>query len=137
MRKLVVLFIALIGFQCQAELIVRDAIIRLLPPGVPNTSVYFEIQNTGQNSEVLVSASSDIAQRIEMHNHIMSGDSMRMEQIHAVEIAAGETLVFEPMGKHLMVFGLHQPLAEGHTVTVKLHTRSGLTVSVPAEVSRP
>jgi len=63
----------------------------------------------------LVSASSDAADRVELHTMEMDGDMMKMRQADGFDIAAGETFILEPGGPHLMLFGVDAGLESGDT----------------------
>ena len=48
--------------------------------------------NTGDVPDRLVSASSGIAERVELHTHIMDGDVMRMREVEGgIPLPPGET----------------------------------------------
>ena len=139
MLRWITLFCATIVFHGHAQVLVEHATLRLLPPGVPNTAAYFELHNTGEQSEVIVSAavSPEIAQSAEIHSHIMDGESMRMEHVDELSVAPGETIKFMPGGLHLMVFGLQKPLSEGQIVQFELTTKADQKIVFDAKVSRP
>jgi copper(I)-binding protein len=137
MLRLFVLLCSLMSSVLYADVTVSNATVRLLPPGVPNTAAYFSIQNQTQISQVLIGASADFATKAEIHNHIMAGEVMRMEQQSEVVIQPGETVNFSPGGLHIMLFGLKQPLSEGQFVTFNLHTQQGETIAITANVARP
>lgn len=139
MLRWITLFCASVVFHSHADLLVEQASLRLLPPGVPNTAAYFELHNSGEQAEVIVSAavSPDIARSVEIHNHIMDGESMRMERVDELSVAPGETIKFMPGGLHLMVFGLQKPLSEGQVVQFELTTKADQKVVFDAKVSRP
>lgn len=63
----------------------------------------------------LVSASSEAAERVEIHTMTMEDDMMRMRQVDGIDVAAGETFVLEPGGPHLMLFGFDTSLRAGDT----------------------
>ena len=69
-----------LSLSAQAEVTISNASVRLLPPGVPNTSAYFTINNTSQQDVYLVGAKSEIAGLIELHNHVMEGEVMKMQK---------------------------------------------------------
>ncbi len=124
-------------FYVRAELTISHGTVRLLPPGVPNTSAYFTIENNGDEDRYLVSAYSKIAKTVELHNHVINGESMRMEKQQSVKIPAGESVQFSPGGLHLMIFSLLEPLKEGQKVTLSLTTKQGSTISFDATVVMP
>lgn len=131
------IFLLLFGFNAFARIEIDDAVIRLLPPGSPNTSAYFRIKNTGDADRSIVAASSSIADTVELHKHVMSGDMMRMEKQQAVLLSAGQTVTFEPGGLHLMFFGLHKPLQEEQQVDIQLKMQDGELVTFSALATEP
>lgn len=135
--NLLMLLSSLLSTSVWANIVVSDASVRLLPPGVPNTSGYFTIMNKSDSSRTLVGASTDIAKTVELHTHIMEGEMMKMTQIPEVTIAAGETLQFSPGGHHLMMFGLKGPLKEEQLVVIELLMKNGEKVKYEATVQRP
>lgn len=137
MFRLFVLLCSLVTGVIYAEVIVTDATVRLLPPGVPNTAAYFSIQNSSDTTQILIGASADFATKAEIHNHIMVNDMMRMEQQSEVVIKSGQTVQFAPGGLHIMLFGLKQPLSEGESVAISLQTKDGESIIISAKVARP
>ncbi|WP_133469755.1 copper chaperone PCu(A)C [Paraglaciecola marina] len=133
-------FTVLLGiscFWCQAELVVSDATVRLLPPGVPNTSAYLSIENLSNKAEIIVAASSNIANKAELHNHVLVNDMMSMQQQDSIIIEPGQTVYFKPGGLHIMLFGLKQTLVENQEVSLKLITQDGDAIDFKATVARP
>lgn len=137
MGRLFVFFFTIVSFSSFASLVVSDATVRLLPAGVPNTAAYFTIENTGETDQILVNASGDLAETLELHNHVMHGDVMRMEKQEAITVPAGQTVSFAPGGLHVMLFSLTSPLKENQTVTFQLITETGETIPVNAKVVMP
>ena len=137
MRRITIFLLALCSFLTQAEIVISDGSIRLLPPGTPNTSAYFQIENKGSKDVFLVGASSEISDTLELHNHIMKGEVMKMVQQEQVRIPAGESVSFEPGGLHVMVFGLKAPLSEKQKVTINLLTQDGASHSFEATAKMP
>jgi copper(I)-binding protein len=121
----------------QAELLVTQATVRLLPPGVPNTSAYFTIENNSDSPVILTGAVANFVNKAEIHNHVHENDMMKMQHQSEVEIAAGQTLSFAPGGLHIMLFGLKQSLQDKQVLELSLQTKSGKTVSFKAIVKPP
>jgi copper(I)-binding protein len=137
MLRLIVLLFSLVTGVLYADVIVTDATVRLLPPGVPNTAAYFSIQNTSDTSQTLVGASADFVTKAEIHNHIMKDGMMSMQHQPEVVIQPGETIQFAPGGLHIMLFGLKQSLHEGQSVEISLQIKEGESISISANVARP
>lgn len=74
---------------------------------------YLSIENTGDEPDKLLSIETDFP-RTMLHNTVMDGDVAKMEHLMSVSIAPGETVLFEPGGKHVMFMGLNgDPLEVG------------------------
>lgn len=92
---------------------------------------YFIAENQGE-AVSLVSASSPSAATVELHTHSMADGVMQMRKVDAVDLPEDGSVVFEPGGFHLMMFGFTR--AEGQTetpVTVELSTGEQLVVTLP------
>ncbi|MGS2722035.1 copper chaperone PCu(A)C [Paraglaciecola aestuariivivens] len=136
MRLIAIFSLLLISSLTYAQIKVTDATIRLLPPGVPNSSAYFSIENSSSEEVVLVSAKANFVDKAEIHAHIHENNMMRMQKQEQVVIPAGKSLTFEPGGLHIMLFGLHQPLKEGQFLGLSLQTQSGDLIEFKAKVAR-
>jgi len=83
------------------------------PPGAIAGAGYMEITNTGDEDDRLVSIDSAFPKTM-IHKTEMKDGIMKMRhQMGGVVIPAGETVVFEPGGLHVMFMGLETPLKDG------------------------
>jgi len=89
-----------------SEIDVRDAYVERAVPGTSVSAGYFDMQNHGDAAIALIGASCDAARAIELHEHVLDGDMMRMRKLDSVSIGAGERVTFAPGGRHLMIFDL-------------------------------
>lgn len=137
MRGLLLFLCLMISVASRADLVIEEAVIRMLPPGVPNTAAYFKITNTGDKSRHLIAASSNIADRVELHTHVMRNEVMKMEHLSSVTIPAGDTVQFAPGGLHLMIFGLHSALKPEQQVKLSLKTQDGHRLDFTATARKP
>ncbi|MBH9552809.1 copper chaperone PCu(A)C [Inhella gelatinilytica] len=71
----------------------------------------------------LVSASSPVAEQVELHEMRMEGSTMRMRQVEQIALPAGQSVTLRPGGLHLMLFGLKQTLTEGSDLPLVLQVR--------------
>ena len=117
--------------------LVRDAWARPGNAG-DNSAIYFTITNPGSNDDLLVSASSQIAQSTELHSSMMDpSGTMKMEHQTSVPIPARSDVKFEPGGLHVMVVGLVQDLQEGDRFSVYLNFQEGGEIEVEVTVKNP
>lgn len=87
---------------------------RATPHGTQVAGGYLVIENKGANADRLVSVTSEIAGRVEIHEMSVQGGVMRMRPLaRGLEINPGATIKFEPGGFHVMFMNLRRPLKEG------------------------
>ena len=102
-------------------------------------AAFMGIQNSGAENDRLLSARSDVAQRVELHTHIADGDVMRMVEVEeGFEIPAGDTHMLERGGHHVMFMGLNRKLAHGDEVAVTLvfENAGEMDVIIPVDLER-
>lgn len=104
----------------QASIKIEAPWARPTPGRAKNGAAFMTLVNTGETADSLVSATSDAADRTEVHAHIMDGGVMRMRKVDGVEVVPGSPTVLKPGGLHLMFLGLKKPLKIGETVAVTL-----------------
>ena len=126
------LFLA--GSAAAQEVSVTQAWARATPPGSIVAAVYLTIDNGGRPADRLISVSTPAADRAEVHTIVHEGDVVRMRRTEPLDIGAGERLVFEPGGRHLMLMGLKAPLVEGRRVSVTLDFEKAGRIAVEADV---
>lgn len=101
------------------------------------TAAYLVLINTGAGADTLRGLSSPVATGASMHVSIDRGGTMQMVPVGALPIRAGDSLVFRPLGTHVMLTGLRQSLLDGDTVPLTLELASGTSLAVPVVVRRP
>lgn len=90
-------------------------------PTVGNTASFFTITNNGDADDVLLSADSDLFGRVELHETVMEdGAAQMVEQTDGIPIPAGESVVLEPGGLHVMLLEGSEELAAGDEITITL-----------------
>lgn len=133
---LAILACGLITLQAQAPLTISGAWVREPVPGRPATAAYATLENTGATDLQIVSASTDAAGAVELHEMVRSGDMMRMSPVKSVRVPARGTVELKPGGLHIMLFQLKRPLAEGDAIELTLTTDTGRTVKTTAAVRK-
>jgi hypothetical protein len=108
-----------------AELMVKDAWVRLTPPVAENTAAYMSISNHGNKAVTIIKVTTDTARMADLHGMRMNEERMQMYPLGKVTIKAGTTMDFEPGGKHVMLMGLTRPLQKNETITLTLHFADG------------
>lgn len=109
-----------------------------LPPNAPNVAAYFIIDNKGKEDDRLLSVDTPISDRSELHEHVMTGDVMRMQQVPNVAVPAGGKVVFSPSAYHVMIM---QPrdrslLGDGKRFPLTLHFEKAGDITVEVAVQK-
>lgn len=107
---------------------------RATAPAAQAGAAYFVLTSEAAAPDLLVSASTPMADRAELHTHRMDGGIMRMMPVEAIEVAPGAPTVLEPGGLHVMLMGLHGPLTEGETFPLTLVFEAAGEVTVDVTV---
>ena len=97
-------------------------------------AVYVTLSNSGSQADALVSASSDAAQTVELHEVKNEGGVMKMRPVSAIPVPAGGKAELKPGGYHIMLMGLKHDLKPGEKVPVTLKFEHGGEVRVEAAV---
>jgi copper(I)-binding protein len=104
-------------------------------PGRPAAG-YLTLQITGDRG-ALVSVASPQAGRIEMHETMSEGTMSAMRAIERIPVRDGETLAFEPGGRHLMLFDVDPAVHAGGRIDLVLNFEHGAPVTLAAEAAAP
>ena len=116
-----------------AQLEVTNAWARATPGKAVNGAAYVTIESP--TADRLVSASSPVAKKAELHTMSMQGMVMKMRPIAGLDVPPGQSLTLKPGGEHIMLMGLNQPLHEGQSfpLTLDFEKAGPRTVTVAVE----
>ncbi|MBZ8117109.1 copper chaperone PCu(A)C [Roseovarius sp. LXJ103] len=138
MAGLLAAFIAVPAFA--ADIKVMDAYARSASPGAVTGAAFMHVMNTGAEEDRLIAAASPAAEKVELHTHEEDANGV-MRMIHVEEgfvLPAGETLMLERGGKHVMLMGLTGPLAQDDMVEITLTFEQAgeIKIEVPVDLER-
>ena len=141
MKKLITaLLLALLAAPAAAhEIKLGDLLIihpwsRATPGQAPNGAVFMKIENQGKADDKLVSAASDVAAMVGIHEHIMDGDVAKMRPVDSVILPAQSTTELKPSSYHIMLMGLKEPLVEYGTFHLTLTFEKAGSIEVEVQV---
>jgi len=85
----------------------------------------------------VVSASSPVAEKIELHETINDGGVMKMREVPQMVLAPGQAVVLKPGSYHIMLIGLKKPLNRGESfpLTVAFEKAPPVTVTVTVQAA--
>lgn len=92
---------------------------------------YLVLTNKGGEDDVLLTGSTAISEKFEVHEMAVTDGVMRMRKLDdGLPVKAGESVELKPGSFHLMFMGLKQPLKEGETFTAELEFKNAGKVPV-------
>jgi copper(I)-binding protein len=134
-RLAAVAALALVLAACSgtdAELSIEGAWVRSNPNLIG--AAYMAITSPVADELVAASVDPSIAGTVEVHEVVMDDGMMRMREVAGIALPAGETVMLEPGGYHLMLLDMPEMLEAGTEVVLTLTFASGTEVPVAATV---
>jgi copper(I)-binding protein len=108
---------------------VEDAWVRLAAaPGRP-ASAYFTLEG-GPRDAVLISVTSPVAIKSEMHETTKNGTMSSMAPVRQIALPARGEIAFAPGGKHVMLFDMNPRIKPGSTVPLLFTFADSLRVRI-------
>lgn len=138
MKKILLIAAALLfsaAAQAQAqEIAVSNPYAFATHPKAKTGAVFMSIANDGAAPDRLIGVSSDVAEKTELHTMNMDGGIMRMRRVEAYDLPPGEEILLAPMGKHVMLINLKNPLETGETFPLTLDFEQHPDITIEVEV---
>lgn len=142
-RAFLLLLLVMTTPACVGSVVAREASLVATPvtqilnetPG--NVPVSMLVRNVGSLDDVLLGASSPVADRVELHRSPLVAGVRVMEPIgEGFILPPGSMTIFEPESVHLMLIGTRQPLVQGAHFPLLLRFERAGEVSVTGRVRR-
>jgi periplasmic copper chaperone A len=120
------------------ELIVDNITANLTLPTTTG-AIYMRITNGSGNDDALIGAEVPGCGTVELHEMIMQDDVMMMRQMEGnrIPIPAGETVMLQRGGLHVMCIDKTGEFTVGEMVPVTLQFENAGTIEAEAEVIEP
>ena len=97
---------------------VEDAWVRATVPNQHATGVFMRL--TSPDAGRLVAVESDAAKHVEVHEMAMQDNVMKMREVPAVDLPAGQAVDLKPGGYHVMLIDLARQITPGEHVQLTL-----------------
>ncbi len=118
LKSAILLASSLLALTAQAQVTVKDAWIRATVPQQKATGAFMQL--IAAQDLRLVSVTTPLTPKAEVHEMAMQDNVMSMRQVSAIELPAGKTVELKPGGYHLMLMDLPAQVKEGQTVPLTL-----------------
>lgn len=115
----------------------HDAWAREPMGGRKMTGVFVVVENAGATPRAIVSASTDAAEKVELHEMKNDGGMMRMSPVKQIDVPARGKVELKPGSFHVMLFGIKGTPAAGDTMQLTLTFDDGTKITTPAQFRRP
>jgi copper(I)-binding protein len=123
-----------------AQILVEDPYARSASAMAITGAAFMAVTNPTDTDDRILAARSDISERVELHTHITDDAGvMRMVELEdGIPLPAGETVMLQRGGLHVMFLGLREPLAQGDEIeiTLEFEHAAPLTVTLPVDLER-
>ena len=117
----------LMGFafvgSASADLRIEEPWVRATVPHQKATGAFMRL--VADEAARLVSVSSPVAGKSEIHEMVMEGEVMKMRPIKALDLSAGAVVELKPGGYHLMLLDLKEQVSVGQHVPLVLTIERG------------
>lgn len=117
-------------------IVIQNPTIKTTPPGITNSAAYFTISNNGEKDITLIDVTSDAAQRVEMHEHVVSNGAMKMQKMGPLTIPAKGSASFQPGGSHIMFIGVTNNIKSGDKIDITLSFDDGTTKTISSTAKK-
>lgn len=102
-----------------------------------NGAVFMQLENQSDVDTKVLSAEAGVAEKVELHTHMMDGDKMMMRQVDGYDLPAGQHIVLHPAGHHIMLMGLREKLTAGDQFEMTLSFDHHDPIIVDVQVVSP
>lgn len=133
--------IVMAASTAQAQVTVTEQWVRATVPNQQATGAFMRL--TSRKDTKLISASSDSAGVVEVHEMTMDKDIMRMRPVDGLRLPAGQSIELKAGGYHLMMMDLKKQIKMGFEVQIALvfqnadGERETIYVHAPVALRKP
>jgi periplasmic copper chaperone A len=109
---------------------------RATPSGAKTGAIYMTLDNKSGTADRLTGASSDVAEKLQIHEMRVENGVMQMREISGgLPIPADGSVVLKPGSYHVMLIGLKKPLSVGEKfpLTLTFEKAGNISVTVPVQ----
>jgi periplasmic copper chaperone A len=123
------------GVAHAAPPVVSDGWARATVPGQNGGAAFFSIRS--DHPVQIVAVTTPVAGTAQLHQMSMSGSTMTMRPVTALDIPARTQVQLSPSATHVMLFDLGRPLTVGQhfTLTLSLREPDGKINLLPVDIA--
>ena len=124
-----------LAFAQGASIQVEQPWSRATPAGASTGAVYLTIANKSHDADRLLGASSNVADKSQIHEMKVVNGIMEMREVSGgLPVPADGSVVLKPGSYHVMLIGLKKPLKAGETIPLTLDFEKAGKVSITVPI---
>nr|WP_320009864.1 copper chaperone PCu(A)C [uncultured Desulfobulbus sp.] len=142
MNKIVLVVMSLVLLACAhtramaGDILIHDPWIREAPPRARVCAAYMVFENTGTKMVKLLEVTSPDFGSVEIHKSFRQQGKMHMMAIDSLAVAAGEKVILQPGGFHLMLFDPNKPMVVGTSCMLRFRFADAADVVISVQVQK-
>ncbi|MDR4125617.1 copper chaperone PCu(A)C [Yanghanlia caeni] len=125
----------LLAAGAHAEVKIENPWVRATVPQQNGTGAFMKL--TADTDTKLVAADSPVAKFVEVHEMAMENNIMKMREVPAVALPAGQTVELRPGSYHIMLIDLHGQVKVGDEVPLTLTFEDANGTRTTQQVNAP
>ena len=129
-------FVLTAAFAHAQSVTVHDAWVREPMGGRNVTGAFAVVENAGATPKSIVSASSDVSDKVELHEMKNEGGKMSMSPVKKMDVPAKGKLELKPGSFHVMLFDVKKKIADGEKISLTFTFDDGSKVTTEAQVRK-
>ena len=101
-----------------------------------NTALYFDIENSTNQTDTLFSVKSDIAEMVQIHETYEKDGMKGMREVKIVAVKPHSKVEFKPGGLHVMVMNVKNDYKENSSAEFELYFKKKGKIKITAIAKR-
>ena len=117
------------------NIIIDHPILKVMNDNAKIGAGYLKIINNSDHNIYLKAISSDVSEKLEIHEIIKEDDIYKMRQIKKdLLIVSGKELLLKAKSYHAMFYGFKYPLKREEMIKAKVHFKNGIEIPIKFKV---
>jgi len=131
----ILLAILFILFPPEDKIKINDAWMRPSSEKM-TTALYFTIENTSEKADTLFKVTSDLAEKVEIHETYSQDDMMGMRKVYMIVIEGNSSFELKPGAHHIMLMKLKKDINDGDEGEFVLHFKQAGEMKITATAEK-
>jgi len=127
----ILLAILFVLFPPEDKIKINDAWMRPSSEKM-TTALYFTIENTSEKADTLFKVTSDLAEKVEIHDTYSEGEMVGMRKVNMIVIEGKSSFELKPGAHHIMLMKLKKNINDGDKGEFVLHFKQAGEIKITA-----